>query len=315
LADAAPADRAAETAEAPAAPTNGRDGSMDLMPPDLAATIVLLRHGESVFITEGRFQGRADSPLSPLGERQAALAGHRIAAPDRPPALPMAARPPVEIVHSPLQRTTQTARFAAASMTGHWGAEPTLRPEPNVMEIAQGAWEGMFRSDVDAQYGELLARWRRTPLEANAPGGERVAEVAVRARATLERVIAELVVAAALPSYFIPPPASPEPPAAGTSPDQPRSMMGGYPGELPLDVPWTLIVAHDGIFKVLLLTLFDLPLERFWSFPFSLCGLSVIELRDGRPILRLHNSTEHLAPLLDELAQAESEARLQSGAL
>jgi len=292
----------------------GPGPSADLIPSGLAATLVLLRHGESVFITEGRFQGRADSPLSALGERQAALAGHRLAAPDRPPALPMATRAPVEIVHSPLQRTTQTARLAAAAMTGHWGTEPTMRPEPDVMEIAQGDWEGMLRSDVDAQYGELLASWRRTPLEANAPGGERVVEVAVRARAALERAIAGLVEAAALATDFTPA-RSPEPPAAGASPDGRRSMMGSYPGELPPDIPWTLIVGHDGIFKVLLLTLFDLPLERFWSFPFSLCGLSVIELRDGRPILRLHNSTEHLAPLLDELAQAESEARLQSGAL
>ena len=45
-----------------------------MIPTGLEASIALLRHGESVYITEGRFQGQADNPLSPLGERQAQLA-------------------------------------------------------------------------------------------------------------------------------------------------------------------------------------------------------------------------------------------------
>ena len=45
------------------------------------------------------------------------------------------------------------------------------------------------------------------------------------------------------------------------------------------------------------LTLLDLPLERFWTFPFALCGITVVEFRDGRGILRAHNLVEHLAPL------------------
>ena len=47
----------------------------------------------------------------------------------------------------------------------------------------------------------------------------------------------------------------------------------------------------------MLLTLLDLPLDRFWTFPFALCGITVVEFRDGRGILRAHNLTEHLAAL------------------
>jgi hypothetical protein len=47
----------------------------------------------------------------------------------------------------------------------------------------------------------------------------------------------------------------------------------------------------------------------------DLCGISVIELRAGRPVVRAMNLTEHLASLLDEDAQAETEARTRSGAL
>jgi broad specificity phosphatase PhoE len=69
------------------------------------------------------------------------------------------------------------------------------------------------------------------------------------------------------------------------------------------------------VFKVALLTLFDLPLERFWMWSMDLCGLSVIEFRGGRPALRAHNLTAHLAELLDEDAQAELDERSRSGAL
>ena len=48
----------------------------------------LVRHGESVWITEGRFQGRGDSPLSELGLRQAQAVARRISAPGAAPALP-----------------------------------------------------------------------------------------------------------------------------------------------------------------------------------------------------------------------------------
>ena len=49
------------------------------VPTDLAATLVLLRHGQSVALAEGRYQGRSDTPLSALGRRQAELAGTRLA--------------------------------------------------------------------------------------------------------------------------------------------------------------------------------------------------------------------------------------------
>ncbi len=58
-----------------------------------------------------------------------------------------------------------------------------------------------------------------------------------------------------------------------------------------------------------------LPLERFWMWSSDLCGITVLEIRAGRPVVRAMNLTEHLASLLDEDAQAEMEARTRSGAL
>src|SRR5438552_1008955 len=92
-----------------------------------------------------------------------------------------------------------------------------------------------------------------------------------------------------------------------------RSPVLGYADE-PGDDPWGVIVGHDGVFKVVLLALLDLPLSRFWLLPFALCGITVVEIRGGRPRLRLLNSTDHLATLETAADQATAEAREKTGA-
>ena len=83
--------------------------------------------------------------------------------------------------------------------------------------------------------------------------------------------------------------------APGEGPD--RTSVGGYPAGHGSDTPWALLVGHDGIFKVTLLALLGLPLDRFWAFPWGLTGISVVELVAGRAVLRAHNLTDHLGPL------------------
>jgi phosphoserine phosphatase len=269
-----------------------------LVPADLEATLVLVRHGESTFITEGRFQGQAETPLSALGRLQATRAAERLAHPAKSPALPIPTRPPLEIVHSPLGRTTETARALASAMTADdsFGRPVPMRPDEGFMEIGQGEWEGLHHSEIEARWGDVLATWRRRPIEAWAPGGESIAEVQVRVGRSLTGVVDRLA-------------------AAGHGSARPdRSPVAGY-GSGQVDQPWSVIVGHDGVFKVLLLTLFDLPLERFWMWSFDLCGFTVIELRAGRAVIRAVNLTEHLAPLLDAAAQEATEERQRSGAL
>lgn len=270
-----------------------------LVPPGLDASLALLRHGETEYIAQGRFQGRHETPLTDLGRRQAALAAERLADTGRPPALPLPVGRPLEIVHSPLRRTAETAAAIAGAMTLRGPGAPTVRPDTGFAEIGQGAWEGLHHDEIAVRYAEALAGWRRRPTEVWAPGGESLAEVQARLRPALATLLGRLA----------------EGRAPGT---HDRSQVAGYLGTgLPPDRPWAVVVGHDGLFKVLLLTLFDFPLDRFWSFSTSLCGITVVELRAGRPVLVTHNVTEHLAALHDEEARAESEAaeRSRSGAL
>ncbi len=70
------------------------------------------------------------------------------------------------------------------------------------------------------------------------------------------------------------------------------------------------------MFKVVLLTLFDLPLDRFWMWSMDPCGITVIELRAGRRVMRAHNLTAHLADAQEDQAKSERpDDRGASGAL
>jgi probable phosphoglycerate mutase len=271
-----------------------------IIPPGLDATLVLLRHGESEWVAQGLFQGQGDSPLSATGRRQASLAAERIAHAHRPPVLPVPTGVPIAIVHSPLSRTTETAALVAAAIAAaSLNGQVPVRADAGFLEIGQGEWEGVPSTTVAERWKDVLDGWRDAPLTAWAPGGESLPEVDARVRVAVRRLLGEL--AAASPEDAVE-----------------RSHVLGY-GDLPSNEPWSVVVGHDGVFKVTLLALLDLPLSRFWTFPFALCGITVVELRGGRPRLRLHNATDHLAPLESEAAaeaaRIAASERARTGAL
>ena len=271
-----------------------------IIPDGLDAVVAFVRHGESEWVAENRFHGQGDPPLSDLGRRLALLTARRIARRARRPPLPLPAGAPRAIVHSPLGRAAETAELIGRAVSGGRGedaieAPVPLVPEPGLLEIGQGEWEGLPSAEVTGRWGELLEAWRHDPLKAWAPGGESVAEVDARVRVALRTLLEDLA-------------------AEAREPVTGRSQVLGY-GDIPGDEPWSIVVGHDGVFKVALLALLDYPLARFWTLPFALCGISVVEIRNGRPRLRLHNATDHLTGVdSGEGARREAERR-RTGAL
>lgn len=268
-----------------------------LIPAGLNATVVLLRHGESTWVAEGRFQGQGDPPLSAEGLRQAELAAVRFAEPAAVPALPVPVGAPLEIRYSPLARTATTAALVADAIRSATGAgsEMTVVADPGFLEIGQGEWEGRLATEIEERWADVLAGWRRDPLTAWAPGGESVADVDRRVRASLAAMLGGLARLSTVSTTH-------------------GSQVLGY-GTTAGAEPWSLIVGHDGVFKVTLLALLDLPLTRFWLLPFALCGISVVEIRAGRARLRAHNITEHLGPLETARRRELDAERSRSGAL
>jgi probable phosphoglycerate mutase len=248
---------------------------------------VLVRHGETPDIVDHRFQGRRPTRLSPLGRRQVALTGRRLARPHDPPALPIPDGPPAVVLHSPLARCAETATAIAEALAAAdgFGSVPRLEPDDGLSELSQGAWEGLRLDEIAARYGPELAAWRRRPAESHAPGGESLREADVRLRPSIARLAARL--------------------AEGREPgthDRSQVPTSADPfGEH----PWAILVGHDGIFKLALLALFEMPLERFWFVAFPLAGITIVELRAGRPVLRGHGITEHLVTLSEQVQEEE----------
>ncbi len=133
--------------------------------------IYLVRHGQTEFNRQDRFQGRVDSPLTDLGIAQAKAVGQRLAA--------LAAADPggwrIEV--SPLGRARETARIIAEIMGL---AEPAI--EPRLIEVSYGDMESLTREEVDARWPHM-AGVRGT--FGRAPGGETLDELQARARSWL----------------------------------------------------------------------------------------------------------------------------------
>ncbi len=131
--------------------------------------IILVRHGETVWNLEGRYQGQEDTPLSPRGLEQ----GRRLAEALRD--VPIDA-----CVASPLERALQTCRMCAE----RHGLP--VETDARLLEIHHGAWEGMLAGDIAARYPEAYAAWHSAPQLVQMPGGESLEDVRRRARAAFD---------------------------------------------------------------------------------------------------------------------------------
>jgi probable phosphoglycerate mutase len=127
-------------------------------------TLLFVRHGESTWNVEGRFQGRQDPPLSELGERQARAVAQRLAAHEHPAA----------IVSSPLARARRTAEIIGEAC----GVPVAL--DERLVEISHGEWEGLLRSEIAQRWPAELALWQTAPWTVEFPRGESVARVRAR---------------------------------------------------------------------------------------------------------------------------------------
>ncbi len=136
--------------------------------------LLLLRHAESEWNAQGRWQGLADPPLSPRGEQQALQAGRLLG--------PMGV---TALVSSDLQRARGTAERIAATLPldGPAGIDAGLR------EYDVGAWSGLTRVEIEAAWPGAIDDWRHGRLVAT-PGGERHDSFVARISAAVARVAA-----------------------------------------------------------------------------------------------------------------------------
>lgn len=134
--------------------------------------LYLIRHGETEYNREHLGLGRADIPLTPRGEQQAAALGARLV------------REPIErILVSPLGRALATAR----AVRGERPIELEVRDE--LIELDVGITEGLTFPDMRVNHPGFFEAWVGTDgADTVMPGGESLRHVAER----LAPLIAEL---------------------------------------------------------------------------------------------------------------------------
>lgn len=115
------------------------------------STMVLLRHGESVWNSEGLFTGWVDVDLSDKGEEEAVRGGELL--------LDAAIRP--DVLHtSVLRRSIRTAEIALDVADLLW--LPVLRTW-RLNERHYGALQGSHKAQIREEYGEeQFTLWRRS---------------------------------------------------------------------------------------------------------------------------------------------------------
>ena len=108
----------------------------------MPTTLVLVRHGETDWNRDSRFQGHADPPLNDTGRAQAkALADE------------LRSRSFTAAYTSPLRRAAETAAILAGEL------HLDLRPDGSLKEVDVGSWSGLTRTEVEERFPLGFARW------------------------------------------------------------------------------------------------------------------------------------------------------------
>jgi broad specificity phosphatase PhoE len=105
--------------------------------------VLLVRHGQSEWNADGRWQGQADPPLTELGRAQARHAARSLGTVDA-------------IVASDLQRAAGTAAILGAEL----GVGPVV-VDAGLRERDAGGWSGLTRPEIEERWPGYLEDRRR----------------------------------------------------------------------------------------------------------------------------------------------------------
>ena len=139
--------------------------------------LLLVRHGETEWNRQKRFQGNIDVPLNDNGRQQAQRAAEFLQ--------PV----PIDfVVSSPMLRPKETAEIILK-----YHPEVQLELQDELREISHGLWEGKLEAEIEQAFPGELQQWQEAPETVQMPEGENLQQVWERSIAAWR----SLVVAAA----------------------------------------------------------------------------------------------------------------------
>ena len=140
----------------------------------MTTTLILIRHGETIWNREGRIQGHLDSALTPEGIAQAEACARRL----RTETIE-------HVIASDLPRVRRTAEILNAAMNH------PIRHEPALRERCYGIGEGKTYAELDSVHPELFSRTRSTDPDFVMEGGESRRQFHQRITTALEQIAEE----------------------------------------------------------------------------------------------------------------------------
>lgn len=136
--------------------------------------IIIVRHGETLWNKELRYQGQTDIELNETGIRQAQLLAERLK------------KEKISAVYSSdLKRAYKTAQLICKYHN------VKIKKTKYLREIHYGVWEGMLLQDVKEKYPDILRKWWEDPQNANIPGAEPPNVFIERIRNITDKIISQ----------------------------------------------------------------------------------------------------------------------------
>ena len=135
--------------------------------------LLLVRHGETQWNKETRFQGQIDVPLNENGKLQSQKAADFLK--------------DIKIdcaFTSPMLRPKETAQIIL-----QYHPDVKLEDVDGLKEISHGLWEGKLESEIDQEFPNQLDVWRLHPETVQMPEGENLQDVSDRSIIAWEKIV------------------------------------------------------------------------------------------------------------------------------
>lgn len=136
--------------------------------------VILVRHGQTIWNVEAKYQGHSDIELTKDGLEQAELVAKRLAS-----------EKISSVYASDLSRAFKTAETIASQHNLTVTAVPALR------EVKFGDWEGLTYGNIYNKWPEIMDGLFTKPDEIQIPGGETFRELKNRATKALEELVSK----------------------------------------------------------------------------------------------------------------------------
>jgi phosphoserine phosphatase len=243
--------------------------------------IILVRHGQSTYNAQKRYQGSCDrSELTDVGMTQALLTGQTLAV-----------RKIDAVYSSPLKRALQTAELIISRLDS---PNLTAIPQAHLREIDLPAWAGLPFQQVQTDFPEDYQCWQERPqtfcMTAGSEPGTESEPTANAAIAVLEKVAAQTFPVRDLydrAQRFW------------------QKILQQHSGET------VLVVSHGGTIRALVSTALGIAPDQFHYLQQSNCGITTLEFdASGQASLLEMNLENHTGKVLPKLKNGKQGIRL-----